>query len=133
MKFGTEVHEILENLDFQNPILLDSISNSFIKNKITNFLHNDFMKDKITCEMYKEYEFYYLDNNTMNHGIIDLLIDCGDKMVIVDYKLKNIDDEAYNKQLNGYRSYIEHKTNKKVDCYLYSIMDEKVREVPYED
>ena len=133
MKFGTEVHEILENLDFQNPVLLDSISNSFIKNKIHNFLSSDFMKDKITCEMYKEYEFYYLEDNTMNHGIIDLLIDQGDKMVIVDYKLKNIDDEAYNKQLNGYRSYIEQKTNKKVDCFLYSIMDEKVREVPYED
>ena len=45
-------------------------------------------------------------------------------MIIIDYKLKNIDDENYDKQLNGYRSFLKKKTKKEVDCYLYSIMDE---------
>jgi predicted AAA+ superfamily ATPase len=42
------------------------------------------------------------------------------------------DDENYDKQLNGYRSYIESISNKKVNCYLYSIIDEDYREVKNE-
>ena len=44
-------------------------------------------------------------------------------------KLKNIDNEAYDKQLIGYRKYIQEKTKKPVKCYLYSLLDEKYREV----
>ena len=43
--------------------------------------------------------------------------------------LKEIDDENYQKQLNGYRNYIEKKTNKQVECYLYSIMDEEYKKI----
>ena len=50
-------------------------------------------------------------------------------MIIVDYKLKNIDDPLYDKQLNGYRKVIKDKTNKEVECYLYSIIDCKFRKV----
>ena len=87
------------------------------------------MRDKLNLNTYKEYEFIYNNDNTMSHGIIDLLLEDKDKMIIVDYKLKNIDDEYYDKQLNGYREFIENKTGKKTFCYLYSILDERVREV----
>ena len=50
-------------------------------------------------------------------------------MSIIHYKLKNIDDELYDKQLNGYRHFISKKTGKVTKCYLYSIIDEKYREV----
>ena len=46
-----------------------------------------------------------------------------DHIDIIDYKLKNIEDEAYIKQLEGYRTYIKRKTNKPVNLYLYSIID----------
>ena len=72
---------------------------------------------------------YYQEDNKLSHGIIDLLLEDKDKMIIVDYKLKNILDEEYDKQLNGYRKYIEEKTNKKTYCYLYSILNEEYREV----
>ena len=65
----------------------------------------------------------------MEHGIIDLLIEQGDSIIIIDYKLKNIEDFAYDKQLNGYRKYISSITGKKIKCYLYSILDENYREV----
>ena len=45
---------------------------------------------------------------------------------IIDYKLKNIEDTNYLKQLTGYKEYIESISNKKVNIYLYSIMDEKI-------
>ena len=50
-------------------------------------------------------------------------------MLIIDYKLKNIDDSNYDKQLNGYRKAIKEKTKKEVSCYLYSILEERFREV----
>ena len=48
---------------------------------------------------------------------------------IIDYKLKNLDDENYIKQLNGYKNFIEKKTNKKTSIYLYSIIDENIVEI----
>jgi len=41
----------------------------------------------------------------------------------------NIDDENYDKQLNGYKEFIKVKTSKEVECYLYSIIDQKYRKV----
>ncbi|MBQ6498080.1 MAG: UvrD-helicase domain-containing protein [Bacilli bacterium] len=129
LEFGTKVHEILEEIDFNNYNLDNYNVDDSIKEKINSFVNSDFMKDKLVSKMYKEYEFLYHDNNVLSHGIIDLLIEQDDKMIIIDYKLKNIDDENYDIQLNGYRKYIENKTNKKVECYLYSIINENYREV----
>ena len=128
MEFGTKVHEYLEELDFKNPNL-DLVQETSIRDKIKLFLASDLMKDRLNNKMYKEYEFIYEEDNTKSHGIIDLLVEDKDKYLIIDYKLKNIDDELYDKQLNGYRHYIETKTNKKCMCFLYSIMDNKYREV----
>ena len=83
--------------------------------------------ENITGKFYPEYEF--LDPKEATHGIIDLVIEKEDKMIIIDYKLKNIDDDNYDKQLNGYREFLKKKTNKKVECFLYSIIDEKYRKI----
>ena len=129
MEFGSKVHKILEEIDFNDYDLdLYDVSNT-IKDKVKAFINSDFMTDKLNLNMYKEYEFLYENDNTLSHGIIDLLLEDSDKMIIVDYKLKNIQDSEYDKQLNGYRDYISKKTNKKTLCYLYSILDEEVREV----
>ena len=129
MKFGTKMHEVLEEIDFNN-LDLDYLDiDDYMKKKILSFINSDLMNDKLGYKMYKEYEFVYEKNNELCHGIIDLLIEDKDRMFIIDYKLKNIDDSLYDEQLNGYREYIERKTGKDVYCYLYSLMDEKYREV----
>ncbi len=129
MAFGEEIHSLLEQIDFNNPNFSKyDVSNNIIEN-IKYFLNMPLIKENLACKMYKEYEFIYEDNDKLSHGIIDLLIEREDKMIIIDYKLKNINDIAYDKQLNGYRDFIAKKTNKKVDCYLYSIMDKKLKEV----
>ncbi len=129
MDFGTRVHEVLEQMNFKdNNIDMFNVSDK-IKEKINCFLNSDLMCDKLNFEMYKEYEFLYEEDNKISHGIIDLLIDCGTYYTIVDYKLKNIDDINYDKQLNGYRTFLENKTGKKVECFLYSILDSKYRMV----
>ena len=132
MDFGTKVHEILEVIDFNNYDLDKFNISRDMKNKINNFIKSDFMSEYLNNNMYKEYEFIYEEDNKKLHGIIDLLIECDDKMVIVDYKLKNIDDSNYDKQLNGYRKYIMNRCGKDTYCYLYSIMDSKYREIDYD-
>ena len=74
------------------------------------------------AKIYKEYEFIYETNESRIHGIIDLMLEYKDHIDIIDYKLSNIQDEAYIKQLATYKAYIETKTNKQVNLYLYSIM-----------
>ena len=125
MEFGTKIHQVLEQLDFKNP-KLDNYDNR-IKQKINNFLNSSMILENITGKFYPEYEF--LDPKEATHGIIDLVIEKEDKMIIIDYKLKNIDDDNYDKQLNGYREFLKKKTNKKVECFLYSIIDEKYRKI----
>ena len=131
LEYGTKVHNILEEIDFNN---YDEsiIEDEFIRNKISKFINNSIIKDNLNNKMYKEYEFIYKEDNNISHGIIDLLIECSNKMIIIDYKLKNIDDNNYIKQLNGYRKYIEEKTNKETYCYLYSIIDEEFKEIKKE-
>ena len=43
--------------------------------------------------------------------------------------MKNITDENYLKQLNGYKDYIESITNKETNIYLYSILDDKLEKL----
>lgn len=133
LDFGTKVHAILEELDFKNPNLsLYDVPNT-IKNKVERFLDSPLIQENKGCKTYKEYEFTYLEDNNYLHGIIDLMFDTKDKIIIIDYKLKNIDDSNYDKQLNGYRKVMKEKTKKEVECYLYSILEEKYRKVEEKD
>ena len=121
MNFGTEMHYILENINFKNPDFsnLDEFKISIIK----NLLQNDIFKDIENSKIYKEYEFTYNDDKETKNGIIDLMIEHEKFIDIIDYKLKNISDDAYIKQLNGYKEYIKDKTKKDVNIYLYSLLE----------
>ena len=122
MKYGTLIHEVLEYIDFKN-YDLSIIEDKFIRDKVSNFLNSELMKDIKDSNIYKEYEFVYEKDNTLYHGVIDLMIEYSDHIDIIDYKLKNIDDENYINQLNGYKDYISSINDKKVNLYLYSLLD----------
>ena len=128
MEFGLLMHETLEYLDFKNPNY-DLIEDSFIKNKIQEFLSNDIMSNINNSNIYKEYEFIYTEDNIEYHGIIDLMIEDETNINIIDYKLNNIKDENYLKQLNGYKKYISKLTNKNINIYLYSILSNKLEKL----
>lgn len=116
MQYGTKVHEMLEFSSFttnENPHV----------NKLLSQLGRDFVN------VYKEYEFMYEKDNEVYVGVIDLMLEYNDYIAIVDYKLKNIEDANYLKQLNGYKAYIENITDKKVNIYLYSILSDELREI----
>lgn len=120
IKLGLEMHNILENIDFHNP-QLDLIDNKYYRNMVENFLKQINIDEN--TKIYQEYEFEYEEDKHLYHGIIDLILEYQDHIMIIDYKLKNTVDDAYQKQVSGYKKYIEKITNKKVDTFLYSIMD----------
>ena len=91
---------------------------------------NDLKKyfDFDNATIYQELEFIY-ESDKEYHGIIDLMLEYSDKIIIVDYKLKNILEDDYIKQLNVYLNYVKSISNKKTYLYLYSIIDKKVKEI----
>ena len=127
MKFGTYMHYILENIDLKSKNI-DFVPNEY-KEKIKIFINNDLFNDLTDSKIYKEYEFIYEKDNYIYHGIIDLMIKHNDHVDIIDYKLKNIDDDSYIKQLNGYKEFIEKKYNQNANIYLYSIMNNEIKKL----
>ena len=125
MEYGNHLHSLLETIDFINPDYKNI--NDFDKSKIQKFLENDIFKDVIN--IYKEYEFIFEEDNNLKHGFIDLLLESKDEFKIVDYKTKNIEDIDYLKQLEGYKKYIESISEKSVKIYLYSILDNELKEL----
>ena len=126
MSFGTEVHSIFEMFDFKRKDLY-TVPVKYRK-YIEGFLNSGI--DFFNGNIYKEYEFVYNDTiNDIVHGKIDLMIEYNDCILIIDYKLKDLSEELYIKQLNGYKRFIEEKTNKTVKIYLYSIIDKELKEL----
>ena len=124
LELGTHLHEILEVIDFVNPDY-SIISNNYHKSKIQKFLESELLKDVSKARIYKEYEFI----NQEYRGIIDLMLIYQDHIDIIDYKTKNIDDNAYNDQLEVYRQYISTILDLPINLYLYSIIDSTYRKV----
>ena len=117
MEYGTKMHELFETTDFTK-----KTENKKIQNLINQL-------DIKNATIYKEHEFIFSDTNNEYHGIIDLLLEYEDKINIIDYKLQNTKDEAYLKQLETYKKYINQISNKKVEMYLYSILNNELIEI----
>ena len=121
---GLDVHYAFEVTDFKNP-------NYNIKygEYVNRFLDNDLFKNINDAKVFKEYEFIYEEDNNKYHGIIDLMLVYKNHVDIIDYKLSNIDDPNYIKQLNGYKNYISKRTGLSVNTYLYSIEKDEFKMV----
>ena len=74
-------------------------------------------------------EFHFFDEKNNTEGFIDALIIKDDSVIIVDYKIKNIADGEYDKQLKTYKKYIEEITDKPIYMYLIAAVNGEIREV----
>ena len=119
---GIKSHEIFETTDF-----LNIKDDNPLKRQIENFVN--ILNITNNTKIYKEHEFIFDLNNVTYHGIIDLILVEDDLIKIVDYKLKNIDDPKYIDQLKVYFNYLKSIFDKEIKLYLYSILDEKLKEV----
>ena len=117
IEYGTKIHQLLETTDFNK-----ETKNQIIKKLIDKLDIKD-------AKIYKEHEFIFSDETNEYHGIIDLILEYKDKIKIIDYKLQNIKDEAYLKQLETYKKYIKQISDKKVQLYLYSILNNELIEI----
>lgn len=126
MEEGTLFHEYLEFIDFKNRQESYKFYNIplFYKEKIEALFKTSFMQNIECFDIYKEFEFIDEDKDNM-HGIIDLLLEGEEQVIIIDYKLKEIEKETYKRQVGLYMDYIKRHTNKKVLGYIYSLLEER--------
>jgi ATP-dependent exoDNAse (exonuclease V) beta subunit len=92
-------------------------------------INTDLFKGLIKPKFYQEYEFYQETEKANYRGVIDLLIIDQNMVYALDYKLKNIEDLGYRKQLIGYYEYLKDKVDKPIKLFLYSLHDELLKEV----
>ena len=129
LEFGSYMHYLLELADFKNKDISFLNVKEPYYTKIMNFMNNKIFDNVLNSKIYKEYAFSYQKDGNLYSGIIDLMIEDQDRILIVDYKLKNIDDPAYLKQLEGYFEYIKSKSSKEIHLYLYSIITEELKKI----
>ena len=122
LKKGIDIHYVFEIIDFNNPDF-DIKYGDYVR----KFLSNDLFKNISKAKIFKEYEFVYNDESNSYHGVIDLMLVYDDHIDIVDYKLSDVEDSNYLKQLTGYKNYINNKTNLSVNIYLYSILKDELK------
>lgn len=129
LKRGTELHKVFETFDFRH---IEAALNRLSKNEqsmMKRFLAHQEVQSIATGRCYQEYPFMDFVNGEEQSGVIDLVVDYDDHIDLIDYKLKTIDDEAYQKQLSTYRNYLAKKFNKPIFSYLYSIRDNRFEKV----
>ncbi len=128
VEFGDKLHNILENMSIKNPNLkLLSNEDDKVKKLINNFLNSELVNKYKDYEEYHEFEFYDEENDSF--GFMDLLLVGESDFVIIDYKLKNLDDDHYVLQLKNYKKHAEKIFSKLGKCYLYSLIDSKYKEI----
>ncbi len=125
INLGLELHKVFEQTNF-----FDIKNDNIYKNRLNNFIKK--LNIKPSDLIYKEHEFIFDDNNITYHGIIDLIVISEDLIKIVDYKLKNINNPKYIKQLEVYNKYLSKIYNKEIKMYLYSIMNDEFKEIVLE-
>lgn len=122
---GDYVHNILSLIDYKD---LDNVKveDELIQSYIDNMKQQDIFNN--IDEYYQEVEFY--DEESSIHGFIDLLVkDYNGVYKIIDYKLSDYDKEEYDQQLNRYYHYLKTKVGDNIECYLYSLEKDSVRQV----
>ncbi len=128
--YGTYLHECLFLLDFA------TLDTSFIPNPkdraiIDKLLMNPIIKNISTlvkngkANVLKEYAYW--NESTGSTSIIDLLVIEGNEATIIDYKTNNIDDIAYNNQLQTYALYLNQQGLTIKNLILISIQDNKFK------
>lgn len=126
-QYGSHMHRLLELVSFKKK------DASFIKseserNKIEALFKQPIFDD---LEGYREFhEYAFIDDENSITGSIDLLlVKEGEKAIIVDYKTKSLDDEAYDRQLGLYKQYVERVFGLKAETYLLSISENVLKVV----
>ena len=122
---GNFYHKAFEMIDFNNPNLNGLPTK--VRSKVEKFLAKPIFEDPI-INFYTEYPFSYKMDGLVINGVIDLILEKENELIIVDYKLSNLSPD-YKNQLYTYRNYLKQISEKSVKMYLYSIFKDELLEV----
>ncbi len=153
--YGTRVHFILQNLNYNEPNIdlytsnLDDKTKKLIVKQISDYTKSNlFERIKKSSKVFRETSFNLninaneiydlkdcdLDEKIMLQGIIDLYFIEDDEIVLVDFKTDNVSNEndlikKYAIQLEYYKRALEEITNMKVkETLIYSLkLNKEVR------
>lgn len=124
---GTRIHSLFEKVNFLNDIEVE-IQKYNISDKDSKYIRqfkNQFIFNTESIKEYHELQYILDDFN----GIIDFVLEKKDKFIIVDFKFKNIDSSYYVDQLHAYKDYLSSRSNKPIETYLYSIINNELKKI----
>jgi len=131
IQYGNLLHDALEHIDFERvdeslaAIPLDEESKRYLK----QFFDLDLLYQEPLLSVYKEFPFVVEKEDTFSQGFVDLVLETPTKMMVIDYKLKHIDNPAYDAQVTGYCDTLRTFQDKPVEGYLYSIIEGTIKQV----
>ena len=125
LDFGTYLHKCLEAVSLKDRDT-SFISDIKARKLVDNFLDSSLLSRFAGYDDYHEYSF--IDPKTHRKGSIDLLLVSDKEAIVIDYKLKNIDDEDYKLQLMTYAKNVERIFSIPCKCFIYSIIESKYDE-----
>lgn len=123
MDRGTRFHDEMSRFDFRGPEASLSRLSPSLREPVLRLLESEPLRNPSEAVFHPEYEFREETGEGVASGIIDLLIERPGSIDILDYKLKRLDDDAYARQLSGYRDFIRRLTGKPVRTWLVSLTD----------
>lgn len=118
---GTLIHEFFEDLDINNPVYTNLVSNDVVD----NFINSEIINKCKNYEIHKELEFTSKENNEYIHGYMDFVSIGKEEIILIDYKTNvNISKDdlinLYSRQMDIYKKVLENKYHLPVKAYLYS-------------
>lgn len=126
---GNELHRLMELVDLKTRDC-SFIKDANLKNRIEKVLKLPVLENACNGSVYKEYA--YFDVETQTTGVIDLLVVYDNYIDIIDFKMWNMDDDAYKRQLNVYGSFIKKQFKKPINLYICSLLKGEYREIEQE-
>ena len=127
LELGTTLHAILEVVDFREKpeaVLEKAPLSPFLKERLLRLFQEPLFRKPI-IKTYHEFPFYFEGVR----GTIDLILETEAELIVLDYKLSNLEKEEYLRQLGVYKAYLETISGKTVSAYLYSLLKGEIRRI----
>lgn len=129
MEYGTRIHQYLESFDYDDRSKNLTLLPANIRKNMQIFLESEVFDWNQKPRTISEYGFVWNVDSDRRQGKIDLLVQYENRIVIVDFKLKQLSDDAYVQQLQGYHDFVSSKTALPIECYLFAILTGEIKKI----
>lgn len=126
LRRGIQLHHYIEHFDFDTR-KFDFIPNKDDRQHIKALLSLPLFDGTTNENVYREYAF--IDENTNKTYAIDFFILGARSITLLDFKLVNINDPNYDRQVQNYARYLKKTFKRPVVAYLVSIINLDYRKV----